>query len=77
LLQILAIDSGFKKRLRIIQKNPDVLKNYKPDSYEQSSLLLKENELTNQSKQEHKSHHDKIQELWEHMGLEDGSVINE
>ena len=72
MLQILAIDSELVKRPRIIQKNPDAVKNYKPDSYKQSSLLIKENE----SKQEHKSHQEKIQELREHMGLEDGSVIN-
>ena len=67
----MAIDSEFVKRPRIIQKNPDVMKNYKPDSYKQSSLLIKESEFLTENK---KTPHEKIQDLWEHMGLHDGSV---
>jgi len=69
-LQRIAVDSD---QLLIVRKPIQYLKkDYKPDSYKQPSLSqLQEEEEENPELQ--KSPQEKIQLLWEHMGLYDGS----
>lgn len=54
------------------------MKEYKPDSYKKS-LTIKENAKTEQTKRDinsRKNEADKLEEMWEHMGLYDGNYRN-
>lgn len=76
LLQKIAKDAEFIEK-KVVKPNYEIMKEYKPDSYKQVPSLK------TTSRNEHRKGGDaknqknenmKIEEMWEHMGLYDGSV---
>jgi len=63
----------------MIKPGPDFKKEYKPDSYKKSLVLkrgVRSESQVREEKEIKKSQREKLEELWEHMGLDNGTVFS-